>query len=173
MVVAMGVAESIAASETCAIPSAIGRKLKAMSLLLIMLVVLVHSVTTDVKSSGLDASIRPISSAFLVQEFVANGIARSAVPLFFAISGYLFFHNLPFGFAQFVPKWKRRFRSLVIPYLLWSGLGIAMFSCLQMLPWTHRLNSSAGQYQHHQHAGHRTARAVAIHTASLSPLVSP
>ena len=52
---------------------------------------------------------------------MAFGFARIAVPFFFLISGFLFFRNLDSN-AQLIAKIRRRFLSLVIPYLCWSTL---------------------------------------------------
>ena len=46
-----------------------------------------------------------------------------AVPLFFAISGYLFFNNAEtFSATVYKKKLKSRMHSLVIPYFLWSSI---------------------------------------------------
>ena len=45
-------------------------------------------------------------------------VIRADIPAFFMLSGYLFFRN--FTWQSLPGKWKRRVRSLVIPYLLWN-----------------------------------------------------
>ena len=53
--------------------------------------------------------------------FVAWSIFSSAVPLFFAISGYLFFVKIEFFSKRvYFDKLKSRFYSLVIPYMVWN-----------------------------------------------------
>jgi len=65
--------------------------------------------------------------------FLRNGIARCAVPLFFAISGYLFFLKVPreggFTGMAYRSRVKKRVVTLLIPYLLWN-LPI-LFFCLK------------------------------------------
>jgi surface polysaccharide O-acyltransferase-like enzyme len=98
-----------------------------------VLVVFVHSYNIDVRiNNGLSYSI----SGFIVflEEFFSNGLNRIASPLFFIISGYLFFANISGRYEDFLLKLKKRFRTLVIPYLLWSLAGLALYSLLQMLP---------------------------------------
>ncbi len=81
-----------------------------------------------------------VGYSFFIQEFISRGIVRVAVPLFFALSGYLFFLNFKGKRQDFWTKYKKRFKTLLIPYLFWSAMGLVLFFCLQkMLP----------QYQHY------------------------
>lgn len=57
---------------------------------------------------------------FYIENFVTNGITRSAVPFFFILSGFLFFHNFRFSFDNYLIKLKKRIKSILIPFLLWS-----------------------------------------------------
>ena len=54
------------------------------------------------------------------QELLSQGIARVAVPLFFMISGFLFFLNTDFNKATYLRKLRSRSKSLLIPYLFWN-----------------------------------------------------
>lgn len=47
-------------------------------------------------------------------------IGEMAVPLFFFISGFLFFYKTDFNLSIYRLKLKRRFHSLFIPYLFWN-----------------------------------------------------
>lgn len=47
-------------------------------------------------------------------------VAGISIPCFFMISGYLFFRF--FSWAQLKGKWRRRTRTLLIPYLCWNLL---------------------------------------------------
>lgn len=51
--------------------------------------------------------------------FVAHGICTAAVPMFFFVSGYLFFRDVE-GLGQVFEKQKRRMVSTVMPFLAWS-----------------------------------------------------
>lgn len=55
-----------------------------------------------------------------VQNWIGIGLGQFAVPGFFMISAYLFYRG--FAWEKLGRKWKSRFRSLVIPYLLWNGI---------------------------------------------------
>ncbi|GEO07207.1 polysaccharide biosynthesis protein [Adhaeribacter aerolatus] len=70
-----------------------------------------------------------------IQNFITNGIARVAVPLFFLISGFLFFFKHDSSLQGTLTKYRRRFKSLVIPYLFWSVFGLLLFFALQNLPY--------------------------------------
>lgn len=56
-------------------------------------------------------------------------ITEVCVPLFFVISGFLFFRNAPnkVGVDFFVGKWKKRVFSLLIPYLIANCVAFACY----------------------------------------------
>ena len=66
-----------------------------------------------------------------IQAFFCQGINRIASPLFFIISGYLFFVNLTGQRSDFIRKVKKRFNTLIIPYLFWSLWGLLFYLVLQ------------------------------------------
>ncbi len=89
---------------------------------LICIVVLIHTLQGDghVEFSGLyhDALY-----------FFQEAIGRSAVPVFFVISGYLFFYKVEnLTKDVYRSKLKRRVTSLLVPYLIWNTL--ALLECL-------------------------------------------
>ncbi|MBP5235793.1 MAG: acyltransferase [Bacteroidales bacterium] len=62
-----------------------------------------------------------------ISELISHNIGAVAVPMFFMISGYLFFagcadRNLKF--SDFITKWKKRVRTLLVPYIIWNVLYI-------------------------------------------------
>lgn len=65
--------------------------------------------------------------------FVANGILRFRIPMLFLISGYIFSiqDQRPYG-----QRAKRRFVTLMIPYLIWSAVGLAVTYLWQQFPLT-------------------------------------
>lgn len=56
----------------------------------------------------------------LFKYFLFDCVSSIAVPLFFFISGFLFFYKTSFSLDVYKKKLKRRFFSLVIPYLFWN-----------------------------------------------------
>ncbi len=106
---------------------------------LIVAVLFIHGYETQVNfardSAGADHT-------GLVNVFVRNlfsqNIARVAVPLFFLISGYLFFEGVAWSLLAYKKKLRSRIRSLLIPYLFWNGLTLLLFALGQNLPATAR-----------------------------------
>mgnify|MGYP002623975477 CR=1 FL=1 len=61
----------------------------------------------------------------LLRIAVSNVLSRVCVPLFFTISGYLFFTNLEkWNWSVCVQKLKKRVQGILIPYLLWITIAI-------------------------------------------------
>ncbi len=109
-------------------------KLKVISFFAIILVVFLHSYDLVIK---VDAdNVLSLSKGYttFIQEFISQGITRIAVPIFFTISGYLFFLGLKGSLPEFKKKMKKRVKTLLFPYLLWSALGILLYLVLQSLP---------------------------------------
>lgn len=65
--------------------------------------------------------------------FIANGILRFRIPMLFLISGYIFAiqDKRPYG-----QRAKRRFVTLMIPYFIWSAIGLAVTYLWQQFPVT-------------------------------------
>lgn len=105
-------------------------KLQTLSFLLIIMVVFLHSYNIS------PLNIIRQNYNFFIQHFISEEITRIAVPLFFAISGYLFFLGVKGKIDEFVDKFKKRTKSLVIPYLFWSSIWIIIYYCLQSIPQT-------------------------------------
>lgn len=53
-------------------------------------------------------------------ELVSSVFADICVPLFFFISGFLFFYNSQFSRYIYIEKIKKRIKTLLIPYLIWN-----------------------------------------------------
>lgn len=54
------------------------------------------------------------------------------VPTFFVLSGYLFFQN--FSYKKLFTKWRARFWSLVVPYLIWNLLAYVYYEFISSIP---------------------------------------
>ena len=65
--------------------------------------------------------------------FLANGIFRFRIPMLFIISGFLFaLHDYrPYGVRT-----KKRLRTLLLPYLIWSALGFGLTYVFELFPYT-------------------------------------
>ncbi len=64
-----------------------------------------------------------------------------AVPLFFFLSAFLFFRD--FSWDCLLAKWKRRAKTLLLPYLLWNTIYFVLFAVLPRLPFLSGLINAA------------------------------
>lgn len=86
---------------------------------LICMVVLIHTLQCDKKVYIMQSWYGD------VLYFIQEAICRSAVPVFFVISGYLFFHNITeFKKDIFLSKVRSRIHTLLVPYLLWNLIAL-------------------------------------------------
>lgn len=91
--------------------------IKSIRFPLIIGVILIHSVI--IKSD--EAINMGYSILGYSTKLMCEILPQFCVPMFFAISGYLFFYNLDkFSTRQYLNKIKRRFHTLFIPYLFWN-----------------------------------------------------
>ena len=97
---------------------------------LMLLVVLLHSNVKNVLNymgGVIDASNVYTLYGFL-SYFFTGVLGRVAVPLFFLISGYLFFRWVNcFGWSVYKKKIFSRVRTLFMPFILWNALYILVF----------------------------------------------
>lgn len=86
-------------------------KLRILSFISIVLVLYIHSQFTadEIASMCLNN---------YVQNFWSGMIGRCAVPLFYIISGYLFFMKIPNGMVSILGKIRKRMRTLLVPYII-------------------------------------------------------
>ncbi len=69
-----------------------------------------------------------------VSYFLTSVVTRIAVPLFFLISGYVFFRwTEGFSWQVYKGKISKRVRSLAVPYLLWNALYMVAFFALSFV----------------------------------------
>lgn len=65
---------------------------------------------------------------------ISQGVARIAVPLFFLISGYLFFANFRWSRQTFTRKVATRMKTLMIPFLFWNLMVLGFYAAVQAVP---------------------------------------
>jgi fucose 4-O-acetylase-like acetyltransferase len=111
----------------------LSRKFTVISFLSMILVVILHANNMVINlSSG--SIIVPKGYNSFIQDFFTQGIARTAVPLFFIISGYLYFLNIKGTLSEFKVKISKRTKTILIPYLVWSCWGLVFYTILQSIP---------------------------------------
>jgi peptidoglycan/LPS O-acetylase OafA/YrhL len=108
----------------------LSNKITFFSFWLIVLVVLLHSL--NVEFSICDNLICSF------QYLLSHKLAQIAVPLFFFISGYLYFLkadiNKNIDFSFFIISSKKRLKTIVLPYVLWCILWFFFMFGIQYLP---------------------------------------
>lgn len=72
--------------------------------------------------------------SYLVERGFIGTLTRLCVPMFFMISGYLFFVKADgFGMAAYRAKLKSRARSILSPYLLYCTLAVCLFAVMALV----------------------------------------
>ena len=108
----------------------LSKKLTFFSFWLMVLVVLLHSLNIDYKSCD----------TFLctVQYLLSLKLAEVAVPLFFFVTGYLYFLKTDItkklDVTFFINNTKKRFRTILAPYILWCVFWFLFLYSIQLLP---------------------------------------
>lgn len=96
-------------------------KLKVLSFVSIVSVIYSHMYYTEVSGMTIMQSL---------QEFVGGSLGRIAVPLFYTISGYLYFLKTDNGLQSIYQKMKKRVRTLFVPYMIANTLTFIFYVLL-------------------------------------------
>jgi peptidoglycan/LPS O-acetylase OafA/YrhL len=123
-------------SAAAPLSPALSTKLRLLTWLAVVAVVWVHAYNLSSRGLGEDGPAAAGASGVtgFVEYFISQALARWPAALLFAISGFLFFRTLTPTAAQFLAKYRRRGRTLVVPFLLWSAWGLAVYVVLHALP---------------------------------------
>ncbi|AWG23046.1 hypothetical protein FFWV33_16705 [Flavobacterium faecale] len=122
----------------------LSQKLKVLSFILMIFVVFIHSYNLGYSTTNQLNSINSQVNHF-IQNFISQGINRVAVPLFFFISSILYFYKFDLSLSTYRKKVQRRVVTLLIPYIVWSLIGIFLYLILQVNPLTSRYFSDNNQ----------------------------
>ena len=117
------------------------RKFKFWSFLSMFLLVFVHGY--NLHERYMQPWTMPgeaLNFTTFTEYFLANGIFRFRIPMLFIISGFLFaMHDYrPYG-----QRTKKRLRTLLLPYLIWSAMGFAFTYFLEIFPYTREIVTSS------------------------------
>lgn len=114
--------------------SSLSQKFKFWSFVSMVLLVFVHGYNLEIRYlQPWTAPNETITFTSFVEYLFANGLLRFRIPMLFAISGYLFaLHDqAPHG-----DRIKKRARTLLAPYLIWSAFALVLVFLLEMFPTT-------------------------------------
>ena len=106
-----------------AIPQETSMRITALRFLLMVLVVFIHNnysykSVAEVAEKGIFIDFNQSVFGEWIQLLISQGIARSAVPLFFMFAAYIQAKKAdPYG-----PLLKKKAKSLLIPYIIWMAI---------------------------------------------------
>ena len=114
----------------------LSRKIKFITVFPMIAVVFINAY--NFKDSVLTPRTRiseGFNAAAMCEYFFSNELFRFAVPMFFAISGFLFFFTYENTKQCYVRKLKSRVRSLLIPYIIWAVISGLFLTCISQIPF--------------------------------------
>lgn len=112
------------------------RRISVLRFPLIVAVVFIHAYVLGATPAATGQSDTISWVAHYVRNLVSQGITRTAVPIFFLISGYLFYRNFSLSLSTYVAKIRSRTETLLIPFLFWNLLIFLLFAIAQSNPRT-------------------------------------
>lgn len=116
------------------LPPFISDKFRFWSFVSMVLLVFVHSYNLEERYLQPWSLVGdPLTLTSFTEYFLANGILRFRIPMLFLISGYLY------ALHDQVPnhdRIRKRVRTLLLPYLLWSGLCLLLMFGLEAFTTT-------------------------------------
>ena len=112
-------------------------KIRNISFLLLIPVAFIHGYNENLRFSDQGSVSAAVWLSF-TERFISDGICRIAVPLFFIISGYLASESIGQSInpAKYGNLLRKRFFSLLLPYLIVSAGGIVLVLLLQSIPYS-------------------------------------
>lgn len=110
---------------------------------LIIGVIWIHSSPSLVTMNGNSYGTEGQQTYEIIAYFFSNVLARIAVPLFFLMSGYLYFRGRTFTRELYRHNTVARIKSLAIPYLIWNALWILLLFTAQSSSYTRHFFSGA------------------------------
>jgi fucose 4-O-acetylase-like acetyltransferase len=110
----------------------VSKKFRFWSFVSMVLLVFVHGYNLDIRyMQPWTVPGQSMTLTNFTEYFLANGIFRFRIPMLFIISGFLFalHDNKPYK-----ERTKKRLRTLLVPYLIWSAVGILFTLLLESFP---------------------------------------
>jgi len=101
---------------------------------LIVAIVFIHAGPIFFSAYHQPAQKYSFSVSFFIY-LISEIFARVAVPLFFIISGFLFFKDFDLSFTTYLYKIKTRIKTLFVPYLFWNISLLILLLILQSVPF--------------------------------------
>jgi fucose 4-O-acetylase-like acetyltransferase len=110
----------------------VSRKFRFWSFISMVLLVFVHGYNLDIRyMQPWTIPGQSMTLTAFTEYFLANGIFRFRIPMLFIISGFLFALHDQKPYKQ---RTNKRLRTLLLPYLIWSAIGIIFTLILESFP---------------------------------------
>jgi fucose 4-O-acetylase-like acetyltransferase len=109
----------------------LSKRIISLRFLLIVFVIIIHNGISEKSFEGRGINAIIPSYVLSVQSLVGI-ITAIAVPLYFFISGYLLYLKE----TKLIPVLKKRSRTILVPYFIWSILFIVFYLAVSLLPFT-------------------------------------
>lgn len=113
-------------------------KIKILSFVAILLVLYIHSVFHDYPHEILGMEFN-----HFLQSAISEKIGRCAVPLFYMISGYLFFRKVN-SLDDVFGKMRKRVKSLLIPYSIAAIFFPICLLLIEQIPFAAKMSNGSG-----------------------------
>ncbi|MFA4964628.1 MAG: acyltransferase [Thermoleophilia bacterium] len=112
----------------------LSKKLAVMRFLAVVAIIWFHAYFATYGGSGTGAFLpTDLFARPFLPRFWSLAVMRWGMPFLGGLSGYLFFRSLSPSVAAFSAKYRRRFWSLLVPFLIWSALGLLYVVAAQTL----------------------------------------
>lgn len=115
-------------------------KITVLSFVASILVIYIHA--DNMTAYSLTEKSEELAGFCYSLEMFFNRFSAIAVPIFFIISGILFYRT--FDIHKLWDKYRSRFSSILIPYLIWASLYYAYFIIVTRIPAIVNIMNSAG-----------------------------
>ena len=119
----------------------LSKTISALRTILCFQTVFLHAAMTGLTNQELSASY---DGSYAIYKYLSTALTlttRTAVPLFFIISGYLFFINYKNTFIDYKKHLKTRAKHLLQPIIIWTTLYLLLYYIAQKIPYTASLFS--------------------------------
>lgn len=101
---------------------------------LIVGVILIHSILSDIMFSGNLIEVDSYKVYNVISYIFSDLLGKLCVPLFFFISGFLFFYKVEdFSITIYKEKLAKRAKSLLVPYILWTLITLLIYFVAEII----------------------------------------
>ena len=118
------------AASALSLPDSIRERIAMVRVLCIGFMIFVHVPDNAISATGGGAASVPLYS-LLFQGFLVEGVGRASAALLSLVSGLLTAVALSRGSSSAL--YRRRFRSIIVPMVIWSTATVALYSLLSLV----------------------------------------